>query len=125
MRHAFAILPRDGGRQARPGLWARRVMVTILAAVVVLALLNTFGQKPVKTTDAAPAATLTLQAPERVRGGLFFQSRVDVLPRRPIERPRLVLAFGWLEGMQVNSIEPAPDSESSRDGRVVLTWNAL
>jgi hypothetical protein len=27
--------------------------------------------------------------------------------------------------MQVNSIEPGPSSESSRDGKVVLTWNAL
>ena len=33
--------------------------------------------------------------------------------------------LGWVEGMQVNSIEPAPVGEASRDGRVVLSYDAL
>jgi hypothetical protein len=125
MRHAFAHLRREGGRPAVAGLWTRRVVLALFTVVVAAALLNAFGQRPATATDAAPAATLTLRSPERVRGGLFFQSRVDVVPRRAVQRPRLVLSDGWPEGMQVNSIEPAPSSESSRDGRVVLTWNAL
>jgi hypothetical protein len=36
-----------------------------------------------------------------------------------------VLAGGWVEGMQVNSIEPAPVGEASRRGRVVLSYDAL
>jgi hypothetical protein len=59
------------------------------------------------------------------RGGLFFQSRLDVRAARGIEHPRIVLDRGWVEGMQVNSIEPAPVSEATRDGRVVLSYDAL
>ena len=36
-----------------------------------------------------------------------------------------MLADGWVEGMQVNSIEPAAESETSRDGRVVLSYGDL
>ena len=106
-------------------LWARRAVMVLLACVALLALLNRFGQKPTESTARAPAATMTLSAPSTVRGGLFFESRVDVRATRAIEHPRLVLDSGWVEGMQVNSIEPAPVGETSRDGRVVLSYDAL
>ena len=60
-----------------------------------------------------------------MRGGLFFQSRVEIRARRAIAHPRLVLDEGWVEGMQFNSIEPAPVSEASRDGRVVLSYDGI
>jgi hypothetical protein len=60
-----------------------------------------------------------------VRGGLFFQCKLEVRALREIKFPRIVLDDGWLEGMQVNSIEPAPASESSRDGHVVLSYDKL
>jgi len=43
----------------------------------------------------------------------------------PIEHPRLVLDEGWLEGLQVNSIEPAAESENPRDGKLVLSYGGL
>jgi hypothetical protein len=107
------------------GRWARRAVLALFAVVSLLALGNAFGQVASSSSAAGPAATLRLSAPERVRGGLFFQSRVDVRAARAIDRPRLVLGEGWVEGMQVNSIEPAPSSEAARDGRVVLSWNQL
>ena len=39
--------------------------------------------------------------------------------------PRLVLDEGWLDGLQINTIEPSPQSEASRDGRLVLSYPAL
>ena len=66
-----------------------------------------------------------MTAPAAVRGGLFFQSRVEIRALRAIEHPRLVLDEGWVEGMQFNSTEPAPVSEASRDGRVVLSYDRI
>jgi hypothetical protein len=60
-----------------------------------------------------------------VRGGLFFQSRIEIRALRALEHPRLVLDEGWVEGMQVNSIEPAPVGEANRDGRVVLSYDRV
>ena len=107
------------------GLWARRAVLTLFAALVVLGLFDVFGQGTTQTVASTPAAVLRVTAPKAVRGGLFFQSRVDVTARRAIAHPRLVLDEGWVEGMQFNSTEPAPVSEANRDGRVVLTYDAL
>jgi hypothetical protein len=60
-----------------------------------------------------------------VRGGLFFQSRLTIRAQREVQFPRILLDDGWVEGMQVNSIEPAPASEASRDGHVVLSYDKL
>jgi hypothetical protein len=124
MSDTFATLDRDPGSAIR-GLWVRRATMTLLAIVVLVALVNGAGQRPAESTARTAAATMTLSAPERVRGGLFFQSRLDIRAAQAIDHPRLVLDDGWLEGMQVNSIEPAPVGEASRDGRVVLSYDAL
>jgi hypothetical protein len=50
-----------------------------------------------ESTATGSAATLRLSAPNVVRGGLFFQSRVEVRALRAIEHPRLVLAGRVLE----------------------------
>jgi hypothetical protein len=107
------------------GLWARRAVLTIFAAIAVLGLLDVFGQGTTQTAASTPAAVLRVSAPAAVRGGLFFQSRVEIRARRAIAHPRLVLDEGWLEGMQFNSSEPSPMSEASRDGRVVFSYDSL
>ena len=107
------------------GLWTRRAVMTVFAAISVLGLLDVFGQGTTQSTASTPAAVLRVTAPAAVRGGLFFQSRVEIRARRAIAHPRLVLDEGWIEGMQVNSIEPNPVGEASRDGRVVLSYDGL
>ena len=107
------------------GLWARRVVMTLLALVTLVALTGALGQSATTTTASGPAATVKLKAPETVRGGLFFQSRVEIRALRDIEHPRLVLDPGWFEGMQSNSIEPQPTGEQSRGDRVVLSYDTL
>jgi hypothetical protein len=124
MPGTFANLDDDPRRLA-VGLWVRRAVLALLGVVVLAALLNRFGQRPAESTARVPVATVRLTAPETVRGGLFFQSRLDVRAAAAIDHPRLVLENGWLEGMQVNSIEPAPVGETTRDGRVVLSYDAL
>jgi hypothetical protein len=118
----FAV-PDERGQ--RVGLITRRVVMPVFAVIVLLALWGVFGQRATSSTVTGSAVTLRLQAPETVRGGLFFQARIDVDATRTVGQPRLVFDEGWLEGMQVNSIEPAAQSESSRDGRLVLSYGAL
>jgi hypothetical protein len=107
------------------GLWARRGFMALFAAFAALALLDVFGQRSTERAAASDVATLRLSSPSSVRGGLFFQSRVDVRALRTIEHPRLVLDDGWVEGMQVNSISPSAVGEAARDGRIVLSYNRL
>jgi len=124
MSDTFAEVANDS-RSARVSLWTRRATLAVLGIVVVLALLDRFGQRPAQSTARVPAATMTLTAPGAVRGGLFFESRLDIRAAQAIDHPRIVLERGWVEGMQVNSIEPSPVGEAARDGRVVLSYDAL
>jgi hypothetical protein len=107
------------------GLWTRRAILTAFALIVLAALAGFTGQRPSTSVASTPSVRMHLSAPEVVRGGIFFQSRIDIRALTPIEHPRLVFDEGWVEGMQVNSIEPAAESETSRDGRLVLSYGAL
>jgi hypothetical protein len=121
---AFSPLP-SSGRGVGAGLWARRVLVGLFTLVALLGLLGLFGQVPSKSSASATAATMTLSAPKTVRGGLFFQARLDITAHQAIAHPRLLLDEGWVEQMQLNSLEPQPVSEAPRDGRLVLSYDAF
>jgi hypothetical protein len=69
----------------RHEIWVRRGLLTLLAAVLVVGLLNVFGQHPVGTTSTAAAASLHVQAPAHVRGGLMYQARFDIRARRELK----------------------------------------
>lgn len=105
--------------------WVRRAFMTLLTALVVLALLDVFGQTTQSRTATGPTASLRVAAPDRVRGGLFFQARIDVRAVRRIADPRLVYGTGWTEQLQLNTIEPGADQELSEDGRLELRYGPL
>jgi hypothetical protein len=112
------------GRFRRRAPWLRAVLLACVTAIPVLALLNVFGQRPSTTSAASPAASLSVTAPSRLRGGLMFQALVRVRPRREIHHLQLVFDQGWWESITVNSIEPEPESENSRGGTVVLEYGS-
>ena len=102
--------------------WLPNTLFALLCLLPLLALLNVFGQTPDTVRAANPngAATLELQAPTAVRSGLLWQARFDIHANREIKDAVLVLETGWLEQMSVNTIEPSPANESSKDGALAL-----
>jgi hypothetical protein len=100
----------------------RRVLFACVCVLPVLALLNVFGQDETTSHASAAAATLTLEAPKTLRGGLLWQARITVVAHRTIKHPEFVLTPGWWEQMTQNSVTPNPPSESSSNGRVVLSY---
>jgi hypothetical protein len=50
----------------------------VLAAFVVAALLNPFGQRPTTVQAAGPAPSMKLYAPDRLRGGLIYEARLRI-----------------------------------------------
>ncbi|MEA2191106.1 MAG: hypothetical protein QOI73_1227 [Solirubrobacteraceae bacterium] len=111
------------GRTRQP--WVRRGLVALLAVPVALALIGAIGQ-PTKTLRAlGPAATLRAELPRVLRGGLMWRARIVIAARRAIGHPRIVLGPGFVHGMQLNTLEPSPESEASRGARVVLSYGEL
>jgi hypothetical protein len=92
----------------------------VLVAFLVLGLANVFGQRPTTHTVAGPRGSLSVYAPTKVRSGLYFEARFHVRATRELKDAQLVLESGWAEGVTINTIEPSPVGEASRDGKLVL-----
>ena len=106
------------GRERKP--WSRWILLGLLTLVLVLGLLNVFGQRPDTSFKDTPTASLKVYSPTKLRSGLFFMSRFTIDAHREIENATLVLDPGWLEGITLNTLEPSPIGEASRDGRIAL-----
>jgi hypothetical protein len=66
-----------------------------------------------------------VELPDVLRGGLMWRAKVTVRATRTIAHPRILLGPGFVEGMQLNTIEPSPVSEAGRGQRVVLSYAEL
>jgi hypothetical protein len=104
----------------RSEAWVRRGLLALVAVVPILGLFNVFGQRPETSVAQSAKAELKIEAADRVRGGLLYQARFHVHAREDLKKATLVLSSGWLEGMTVNTIEPSPVGEASRDGGLAL-----
>ena len=102
----------------RPVRW---VVLALLVAFLLLGLFNLFGQRPGTTTIDTPKARLELYAPSRVRGGLMYEARFTITAHQDVKRALLQLSPGWNEGQQMNTIEPTPLGQASRDGDLLFT----
>jgi hypothetical protein len=102
-------------------IWVRRAFLALLVAIVLLGLANVFGQRPGGTHVTSPAADLEVYAPARVRSGVLFEARFTIRARRDLKRPALLLSPGWGEGMSMNTVEPSPLGQGSRNGDFLFT----
>jgi hypothetical protein len=107
----------DAGRTETP---LRRVLLAVVFLFCLAGLLNVFGQRPDTSKAAVPAASLKVYAATRVRGGLYYEARFTVTARRDLKDATLVLEPGWAEGITINTVEPSPVGEASRDGNLVF-----
>ncbi len=111
------------GRERRPNV--RHVLFALLCAFLLLGLLSVFGQVPSSDVAETEAARFEVNAPTKLRGGLFFQGRYEVEAIEDLEEATVVLDPGWLEDITLNTVEPAPVEEASRDGRIALVLGRI
>jgi hypothetical protein len=88
-------------------------------------LANVFGQHPSTASAAAPEATLSVRAPDALRGGLLFQAHIEVDAREALRKPTVVLDSGWLENLTLNTVQPEPAKSTSENGGVALEFEPL
>jgi hypothetical protein len=111
----------DAGRglaRQRSTTWAPRVVVLGFTALVLMGLLNLFGQATTTSRASTGRADLIVTAPASLRGGLIFQVTFEVVARRDIRDARLLLSQGWFSGFSVNSEVPQPSTQDSVNGAV-------
>jgi hypothetical protein len=106
-------------------VWVRRLLLALLLVFPVLGVLDFFGQGTGSTTARSAAATLNVESPKRLRGGLLYQARFRIVAHQDIKNAILVLNRNWLEGMTINTLEPAPSTEESKNGRLALMLGSV
>lgn len=111
------------GRTHHP--WVRRGIVTVMAVVVLVALTGSLGQPEHLTTVRTAVARVDLRSPSTLRGGLLWPARITIRTRQRLVEPQLILGAGYVRGMQLNTIEPAPADESGRGRSIALTYATL
>ena len=99
-------------------LWIRRLLLLIPTALIVLALLNLFGQRPISTSAATGAARLTVVAPTHARSGVIYAARFRIDAIHNLKQATLILAPGWADGYTVNGQAPQPLTQGSSNGRL-------
>ena len=113
-------LKRNRDREGTRDVVLRRIGVAAVGVFLALGLLNLFGQRPHTSSAAGPAAQLSVYAPSRVRSGIYYEARFHIRANRDLRNATLVLDSGWAEGITINTVEPSPIGEGSRDGRLVF-----
>ena len=103
----------------------RRLGLSVLALVVLAALLGAFGQSSTTTVASGRKAVLSVESPSRLRGGLLFQARFEIQAKRRLAHPKLVLSPGWLEAMTLNTAAPTPLFENSGSGGLAMGLEPL
>jgi hypothetical protein len=116
----FLALRRNRDEAGRQEVRIQLALVALLALFCLAGLFNVFGQRPATSEAAVPAASLKVYAADRVRGGLYYQARFTVTAHSDLKNATLVLEPGWAEGITINTVEPAPVGEASRDGNLVF-----
>ncbi len=99
----------------------RYALLVLILAFLVAGLLGTFGQRPNAETISTAQASMKLYAPSRIRGGLLYEARFTITAHRDIKNALLQFSPGWNEGQQLNTIEPSPLGQASRNGDMLFT----
>jgi hypothetical protein len=109
-------LKRNRDQEGKRELPWRRTGVIVIVLFLGAGLLNAFGQRPQTSVAGVDQATLKVYSPMRVRAGLYYEARFTIHALQELKDASLVLSSGWLEGITLNTVEPSPVGESSRDG---------
>jgi hypothetical protein len=105
--------------------WIRHGSLGVLLGLVVLALLDTFGQRPTTSTAGNAAGRLHVYAPVRARSGLVYAARFRIDALHELRHATLTLAPGWAEQYTVNGLAPQPVTEGSDNGRLVFGFGHI
>jgi hypothetical protein len=103
---------------SRPIRW---VLIGLTSVVLLLGLLNVFGQRPDTLAADSAKAKLEVYAPSHLRGGLLYEARFTISAHEKLNHVVLLLSPGWVESQQLNTIEPSPVAQGSRDGELYFT----
>lgn len=116
----------EQGHHDHPRFWRRNagpVSLIVLGALLAAALLGLFGGQPNSDLVAeTPEVRLEVNSATVLRNGLFFETRIRITAKRPIDELVLGIAPSLWRDLTINSMFPAASEEESRDGMLRFSY---
>ena len=98
----------------------------ILALVLGIALSGFLGGAPAPTLRAAnEAAGLAVTTPDRLRNGMFFETRISAVAKRPLEDAVIAIPAVTWRDVTINAMIPAPAEEEFVNGEFRFHFGPL
>lgn len=109
-------------QQARRARAVRRVGLTLLATICVIAMLGLFGPFETSVEASGQSREVTVTHPRVVRPGMEVELSLTVDRQEPGEL-EVVVTQELLAALGVDQIFPEPDAQQSDESDVVLTFD--
>lgn len=107
-----------------PGRIGRRVVLSLVAVFIVVALADVFGLTS-RATSTSPGYTLTVTSPASIRAGMDARITVELHSEQKISAPiTMEVEQDYLDAFSTYSTSPVPDGESSDGTSLVLDYDA-
>lgn len=105
---------------------ANPAAVIALGLLMVSAFAGVFGGQPHPTrTIDTPSAEVTLQLPQRIRNGEFFEMRIKIAAKRQFTDLTLAISSSYWHDLTINTMIPAPSEEKSEGGRYLFSYGEI
>jgi hypothetical protein len=102
---------------------ANPASLIVIGCFLLLACLGLMGgQSHPSRSVESPAVRLTLNSPETLRNGMFFETRLLIEPRQPIGEVVLALSPDLWRDITINSGIPAAEKEEYADGMIRMSF---
>lgn len=115
-------IERQVWRARRARRW-RRVGTVLLALIVVGALSGLYGPREVTRSTESSWGVLEVTTPRVVRAGVDLSVRITLRPERSGQPYVVAVDLAWVEDLGVETVTPAPTSESSTGEAWLLTYD--
>ena len=112
--------------EPRGGAWRRWIAIVLLAGVMIAAMLGAFGGGKARPLVIESDTTrLEVATPRTIRNGEFFETRLRVTARHPIDKMVIAIDAALWRDMTINTMIPAPSEESFKDGAFRFDYGPL
>jgi hypothetical protein len=105
---------------------ANPAAILVLGLLLAIAFAGVFGGQPHPTRIVdTSAAKITLQLPERMRNGMFFEMRGIVETKRPFDDLTIAVSSTYWRDLTINTMIPGPAEETSENGSYHFSYGPI
>ncbi len=116
----------EGHGTARGNRHASWWRLGILIVILCVALSGLLGGAPAPTTRAAAAgAEIAVTTPDRLRNGMFFETRIAAVAKRPIDDAVIAVPAALWRDLTINTLIPGPSEEEYVNGEYRFHFGPL